>query len=142
MRFAPDGYITTPSPVRAGTNSGETGPACAGQHRITPDRLIAEAGDIVLARRDICTSYHLAVTVDDAAQGVTLVTRGADLFDATAVHAVLQRLLHLPTPTYHHHRLIRDADGKRLAKRDDSRALAHYRAQGASPADIRALVGL
>ena len=120
----------------------ECGPLRQGVHEFTAEWLTRQVGDIVLARRDIGTSYHLAVTVDDAAQGVTLVTRGADLFDATAVHAVLQRLLHLPTPTYHHHRLIRDADGKRLAKRDDSRALAQYRAQGASPADIRALVGL
>ena len=120
----------------------ECGPLRQGVHEFTAEWLTRQVGDIVLARRDIGTSYHLAVTVDDAAQGVTLVTRGADLFDATAVHAVLQRLLDLPTPTYHHHRLIRDADGKRLAKRDDSRALAHYRAQGASPAEIRALVGL
>ena len=120
----------------------ECGPLRQGVHEFPAEWLTRQVGDIVLARRDIGTSYHLAVTVDDAAQGVTLVTRGADLFDATAVHAVLQRLLDLPTPTYHHHRLIRDADGKRLAKRDDSRALAQYRAQGASPADIRALVGL
>lgn len=120
----------------------ECGPLQPGRHEFAPDWLAAHVGDIVLARRDIGSSYHLAVTVDDAAQGVTLVTRGADLFGATAIHAVLQRLLDLPTPAYHHHRLIRDAAGKRLAKRDDSRAIALYRAEGASPADIRRMVGL
>jgi glutamyl-Q tRNA(Asp) synthetase len=68
--------------------------------------------------------------------------RGADLTDATRIHVVLQRLLGLPTPIYHHHRLIRDAQGKRLAKRDDARALAKYRAEGATPQDIRRMVGL
>jgi glutamyl-Q tRNA(Asp) synthetase len=96
----------------------------------------------VLARRDIGTSYHLAVVVDDAAQGITEVTRGADLSEATRIHIVLQRLLGLPTPAYHHHRLIRDDAGKRLAKRDDARALSKYRAEGASPQDIRRMLGL
>ncbi len=103
--------------------------------------IVAGIGDIVLARRDIGTSYHLAVVVDDAAQGITEVTRGADLFEATAIHVVLQRLLGLPTPAYHHHRLIRDEAGRRLAKRDDARALAKYRADGATPEDIRRMVG-
>jgi len=80
--------------------------------------------------------------VDDAQQGITEVTRGMDLFDATPVHVLLQALLGLPTPLYHHHRLIRDAAGKRLAKRDDARAIATYRAAGATPADIRRMVGL
>ncbi|MCB1387975.1 MAG: tRNA glutamyl-Q(34) synthetase GluQRS [Rhodobacteraceae bacterium] len=120
----------------------ETGPLDPGPHAYAPAWLTTHVGDIVLARRDIGTSYHLAVTTDDAAQGVTLVTRGADLFEATAIHRVLQRLLDLPAPAYHHHRLIRDEAGKRLAKRDDSRALAVYRAQGASPGDIRRLLGL
>ena len=120
----------------------ETGPLHPGPHQFAPDFLTTHVGDIVLARRDIGTSYHLAVTVDDAAQGVTLVTRGADLFDATAIHGLLQRLLALPTPAYHHHRLIRDEAGKRLAKRDESRALSLYRAEGATPADIRRMVGL
>ena len=88
------------------------------------------------------TSYHLSVVLDDAAQGITEVTRGADLFDATQIHVLLQRLLDLPTPRYHHHRLIRDDAGKRLAKRDDARAIAKYRADGASPSDIRQMVGL
>lgn len=120
----------------------ETGPIDTGTHDIDPRTLPDTVGDIVLARRDIGTSYHIAVTVDDAAQGVTTVTRGADLFAATTVHVLLQRLLGLPTPTYHHHDLIRDDTGKRLAKRDDARAIAKYRADGATPADIRAMVGL
>ena len=120
----------------------EAGPLHPGQHDYAPDWLCAQVGDVVLARRDIGTSYHLAVCVDDAAQDITLVTRGADLFDATAIHVVLQRLLALPVPAYHHHRLIRDDDGKRLAKRDDSRAISLYRAEGATPDDIRQMVGL
>ena len=113
-----------------------------GIRRFTKDQLIETVGDIVLARRDIGTSYHIAVVVDDAAQGITEVTRGEDLFEATAIHVVLQRLLDLPTPVYHHHRLIRDDHGKRLAKRDDARALAKYRSEGATPMDIRRMVGL
>ena len=120
----------------------EIGPLFAGRHSLHRDDLMAEVGDIVLARRDIGTSYHLAVTVDDAAQGVTHVVRGADLFGATAIHVVLQQLLALPTPVYHHHRLIRDAAGKRLAKRDAARALSVFRAQGVQPAEIRAILGL
>ncbi|KPQ06701.1 MAG: glutamyl-Q tRNA(Asp) synthetase GluQ [Rhodobacteraceae bacterium HLUCCA12] len=120
----------------------ETGPIHPGRHAISAEHMIEAVGDIVLARRDIGTSYHLSVVVDDAAQGITLVTRGADLFDATAIHALLQRLLGLPTPGYHHHRLIRDEAGKRLAKRDDARALARFREDGATPADIRAMFGL
>ena len=99
-------------------------------------------GDVVLARRDMGTSYHLSVVIDDADQGVTDVVRGEDLADATPIHLVLQRLLGLPTPTYHHHRLIRDASGKRLAKRDDARALVTFRADGCTPEDIRRMVGL
>jgi len=120
----------------------ETGPAHTGLHTLHEEWLITNCGDIVLSRRDMGTSYHLAVVVDDAAQGVNLVTRGEDLFEATQIHRLLQALLQLPTPTYYHHRLIRDATGKRLAKRDDARALARYRAEGASPADIRHLLDL
>ncbi|MFZ5963746.1 tRNA glutamyl-Q(34) synthetase GluQRS [Thalassococcus sp. BH17M4-6] len=109
---------------------------------ITHDDLINDTGDIVIARRDMGTSYHLSVVVDDAAQGISHVVRGQDLFDATRIHVVLQRLLGLPSPVYHHHRLIRDAAGKRLAKRDDARAIATYRDQGDTPADIRRRVGL
>ncbi|MBZ4022942.1 tRNA glutamyl-Q(34) synthetase GluQRS [Rhodobacter sp. TJ_12] len=120
----------------------ETGPAFHGTHPITPAQMTNSVGDVVLARREMGTSYHLAVVLDDAAQGITHVTRGEDLFDATAIHVTLQNLLGLPVPVFHHHGLIRDAAGKRLAKRDDARALAKYRAEGASPADIRRLVGL
>jgi glutamyl-Q tRNA(Asp) synthetase len=120
----------------------ESGPVYPGQHVFDAAHMIGRVGDIVLARRDIGTSYHLAVVVDDAAQGVSLVTRGADLFAATAIHVALQRLLDLPVPEYHHHRLIRDEAGKRLAKRDDARALSLYRAQGLAPDEVRALVGL
>lgn len=120
----------------------ETGPAHAGQHSINADDLIQNVGDIVLARRDMGTSYHLSVVLDDAQQSITHVIRGQDLFEATAIHVLLQALLGLPTPTYHHHDLIRDEAGKRLAKRDDARAIAKYRADGATPADIRTMIGI
>ncbi|WP_372743561.1 tRNA glutamyl-Q(34) synthetase GluQRS [Nisaea acidiphila] len=94
-------------------------------------------GDVVLARRDIPTSYHLSVTVDDALQGVTLVTRGEDLFDSTHIHRLLQALLGLPVPDYHHHGLLRDDAGKRLAKRYQSAALRDLRADGHSAEDVR-----
>jgi glutamyl-Q tRNA(Asp) synthetase len=93
-------------------------------------------GDVVLARKDAPTSYHLAVTVDDAAQGVTDVVRGMDLFEATHVHRLLQALLGLPTPLYHHHPLLTGPDGRRLAKRDGARSLAEMRAEGADPAAL------
>lgn len=111
-------------------------------HQFDADFMQNQVGDIVLARRDIGCSYHLAVVVDDAAMGITEVTRGLDLRPATPIHVVLQRLLGLPTPHYHHHPLIRDAEGKRLAKRDDARALATYRAEGATPEDIRRMFTL
>ena len=113
-----------------------------GQIETAPIIFADRIGDVVLARKDFGTSYHLSVVIDDAAQGITHVTRGEDLFEATRIHVVLQRLLQLPTPTYHHHRLIRDEAGKRLAKRDDARSIRSYRAVGASPADIRRMVGL
>lgn len=120
----------------------ETGPLHAGRHDIDTGSMLTGVGDVVLARRDMGTSYHLSVVLDDAHQGITHVTRGEDLLAATDIHVLLQRLLDLPTPVYHHHRLIRDADGKRLAKRDDARAIARYRQDGASPADLRRLLGL
>jgi glutamyl-Q tRNA(Asp) synthetase len=89
------------------------------------------AGDVVLARKDAPASYHLAVTVDDAAQGITDNVRGVDLFAATHVHRLLQGLLGLPTPRYHHHRLLVGPDGQRLAKRNGARALAELRKDGA-----------
>ncbi|MGO4854741.1 tRNA glutamyl-Q(34) synthetase GluQRS [Phaeovulum sp. W22_SRMD_FR3] len=118
----------------------ESGPAFRGLHRLDQDWLVTHCGDIILSRREMGTSYHLAVVVDDAAQGITEVTRGEDLFEATAIHRLLQALLDLPTPAYHHHRLIRDENGKRLAKRDDARSLHTYRAEGYSPADIRDII--
>ena len=120
----------------------EAGPVHQGSITTSAETFQTEIGDIVLARQNMGTSYHLAVVLDDAAQAVSHVTRGADLFEATRIHVLLQRLLGLPTPVYHHHRLIRDDQGKRLAKRDDARALSKYRTEGATPADIRRLVGL
>ena len=114
----------------------------AGLVSFTAHEALETIGDITLARRDIATSYHLSVVLDDAFQGVTHVTRGQDLFEATKIHVILQKLLGLPTPVYHHHTLIRDENGKRLAKRDDARAIAKYRADGAAPEDIRRMVGL
>lgn len=110
--------------------------------RIMPDDMVETVGDVVLARKDVGASYHLSVVLDDADQGVTYVIRGEDLLEATQIHVLLQRLLSLPTPAYHHHVLIRDETGKRLAKRDDARAIATYRADGTSPQDIRRMVGL
>jgi glutamyl-Q tRNA(Asp) synthetase len=97
-------------------------------------------GDVVLARKDTPTSYHLSVTVDDAIQGVTLVTRGEDLRPATHVHRLLQALLGLPTPAYRFHRLLTDASGRRLAKRDRAETLRALREAGRSPAEVRALL--
>ena len=123
----------------------ETGRGPNGEHgrqEIALRRMIDKIGDVVLARREMGTSYHLAVVVDDAAQGVTEVVRGADLFEATPIHALLHRLLGLSTPRYHHHRLIRDAGGKRLAKRDDARAIRLYREDGRTAAEVMKMVGL
>ncbi len=99
-------------------------------------------GDVVIARKEVPTSYHLSVVVDDAGQRITHVVRGRDLFHATSVHVLLQRLLGLPAPRYHHHRLIVDAAGRKLAKSDRDTALASLRASGNTPADIRRMVGL
>ncbi|HEX2216471.1 MAG TPA: tRNA glutamyl-Q(34) synthetase GluQRS [Xanthobacteraceae bacterium] len=99
-------------------------------------------GDVILARKDIPTSYHLSVVVDDALQEVTDIVRGHDLFAATSVHRLLQALLGLPQPRYHHHRLILDSDGRKLSKSSRSTALRALRADGLSPSTIRRLVGL
>jgi glutamyl-Q tRNA(Asp) synthetase len=99
-------------------------------------------GDVVLARREIPTSYHVSVVVDDAAQGITDVVRGRDLFAATAVHRLLQALLGLPVPVYQHHSLILDANGRKLSKSTQATGLRELRAGGATPADIRRMVGL
>lgn len=108
-----------------------------GEQVAQPERL----GDVVLARKDIATSYHLAVVVDDALQGVTLVTRGEDLLESTHLHRLLQELLGLPVPEWWHHRLILDDTGKRLAKRDAARSLQALREGGVDPRAIRAQLG-
>ena len=102
----------------------------------------ARFGDVVLARKDVPTSYHLAVTVDDNLQEVNLVVRGDDLFEATHVHRLLQALLGLETPAYHHHPLITGDDGRRLAKRDQAMTLRALREAGKSPVEVRTMVGL
>jgi glutamyl-Q tRNA(Asp) synthetase len=102
----------------------------------------AEWGDVVLARKEMPTSYHLSVVVDDALQGVTDVVRGRDLFWSTSVHRLLQSLLGLPAPQYHHHRLVLGSDGQKLAKSTHATALRDLRAQGVTPAGIRRMVGL
>lgn len=109
----------------------------AGEQAARPELL----GDAVLARKEVPTSYHLAVTLDDALQEVGLVTRGQDLFHATHLHRLLQALLALPVPRWHHHGLLSDAEGRRLAKRHDALSLAALRAAGRSPAEVRALAG-
>jgi glutamyl-Q tRNA(Asp) synthetase len=99
-------------------------------------------GDAVLARKDVATSYHLAVTADDALQGVTVVTRGEDLFEATHIHRLLQALLGLPAPRYRHHRLLTDENGRRFAKRDRSLTLRALREAGRAPDEIRTMIGI
>jgi glutamyl-Q tRNA(Asp) synthetase len=99
-------------------------------------------GDVILARKDVPGSYHLSVVVDDAHQGVTHVVRGQDLFHATGLHRLLQELLDLQLPVYHHHRLIRDADGRKLSKATGATGLRELRGAGATPDDIRRIVGL
>jgi glutamyl-Q tRNA(Asp) synthetase len=103
-----------------------------GEFEAEPERF----GDVVLARKETPTSYHLAVTVDDALQGVTLVTRGEDLLEATHVHRLLQELLGLPVPEWKHHELICDAEGRRLAKRDNARTLRSLREAGVEASEI------
>ncbi len=99
-------------------------------------------GDVVIARKETPTSYHLSVVVDDALQGVTHVVRGRDLYPATTIHVLLQTLLGLASPVYHHHRLILDAAGRKLSKSDGSVAIRALRAVGKSPAEVRRMAGL
>jgi len=94
-------------------------------------------GDVILARKDIGTSYHLAVVVDDAAQEITHVTRGEDLLPSTHVHRILQSLLGLPEPEYLHHKLVTDQSGERLAKRNDAQAIASLRKKGVSAEEVK-----
>ena len=102
----------------------------------------ARWGDAVIGRKEAPASYHLSVVVDDALQGVTHVTRGRDLYGASDIHRLLQVLLELPEPLYHHHRLLRDGRGRKLSKSHKDKSLASLRAGGASVADIRAMAGL
>jgi len=137
LRLAMDAAV-----ARAGALSWtETG---AGPHGQTGPVTAAPQmwGDIVLARKETPTSYHLAAVVDDALQGVTDVVRGQDLFWATGIHRLLQALLGLPEPAYHHHKLILDDEGRKLSKATQSTGLRELRAAGSSPRDIRRMVGL
>jgi glutamyl-Q tRNA(Asp) synthetase len=99
-------------------------------------------GDVILARKETPTSYHLAVAVDDAFQSVSNIVRGQDLFWSTSIHRLLQALLGLPEPSYHHHTLILDTEGSKLAKSGQAKSLRELRAEGVTPADIRRMVGL
>jgi glutamyl-Q tRNA(Asp) synthetase len=99
-------------------------------------------GDVILARKETPTSYHLSVVIDDAVQGITEAVRGRDLFWSTSVHRLLQKLLGLPKPCYRHHRLVLDGEGRKLSKSSSATGLRELRAAGMAPADIRALVGL
>jgi glutamyl-Q tRNA(Asp) synthetase len=112
---------------------GETGPVAAWP---------GAWGDVILARKETPTSYHLAVVIDDALQGVTEVVRGQDLFWSTSVHRLLQALLGLPQPAYRHHRLVLDDAGRKLSKSTEATGLRELRAGGVTPAEIRRLVGL
>ncbi len=119
----------------------ETGAGPGGETGLIPAHP-QQWGDVVLARKDIPTSYHLSVVVDDALQGITHIVRGQDLFAATSLHRLLQILLVLPEPIYHHHRLILDGEGRKLSKSTRATGLRELRAGGASPADIRSMIGL
>jgi glutamyl-Q tRNA(Asp) synthetase len=119
----------------------ETGAGPGGEHGDVAAQPEAW-GDVVLGRKDTPTSYHLSVVIDDALQGVTHVVRGQDLFWSTGVHRLLQALLGLPVPVYHHHRLILDAEGRKLSKSTQATGLRELRAQGMTANDVRRLVGL
>jgi glutamyl-Q tRNA(Asp) synthetase len=132
----------TAAATRAGALSWtETGVGTAGETGAMSAQP-QQWGDVVLGRKETPTSYHLSVVVDDALQGVTHVVRGQDLFWATSVHRLLQAILGLAAPVYHHHRLILDADGQKLSKSTRATALRALRDGGATPADIRRMVGL
>ncbi|MGX1317323.1 glutamyl-Q tRNA(Asp) synthetase [Bradyrhizobium sp. USDA 377] len=125
----------------AGLNWNELGEGPDGERGTVPARPEAW-GDVILARKETPTSYHLSVVVDDALQGVSEIVRGQDLFHATAVHRLLQVLLGLPEPAYRHHALIRDGEGRKLSKSSRSTGLRELRTAGATPASVRRLVGL
>jgi len=119
----------------------ETGSGPQGEHGAIP--AMPEAwGEVILGRKETPTSYHLSVAIDDALQGVTHVVRGQDLFWSTSVHRLLQSLLDLPAPVYHHHRLVLDDAGRKLSKSTRATGLRELRAQGVTPADVRRMVGL
>ena len=120
----------------------EIGEVHADRYFLDSERLVRNHGDIVLARKDIGTSYHLAVVVDDDLQEITHVTRGEDLFFATDLHRLLQELLDLSVPVWNHHKLIRDAFGNRLAKRKNSKTLRQLREEGKTPESIRKMLQL
>ncbi|HEX5379171.1 MAG TPA: tRNA glutamyl-Q(34) synthetase GluQRS [Phenylobacterium sp.] len=119
----------------------EEGGGPQGERGVIPARPEV-GGDVVLARKDVGVAYHLAVTVDDARQGITHVIRGQDLFEATHVQRLLQALLSLPAPVYRHHRLLLGPDGKRLAKRDRAETLESLRVRGVTPGELRREMGL
>lgn len=136
---AGDGYALRLDVAKAIRRAGALGwhDQKGGDQPARPERF----GDIVLARKDAPAAYHLAVVVDDAEQGVTRVTRGEDLFEATDVQVLLQTLLDLPRPTYGHHKLVLNAEGKRLAKRDRAATIQALRAAGATPAEVLSAAG-
>ena len=119
----------------------EQGEGSAGETGVVTARP-EDWGDVILARKETPTSYHLSVVIDDALQGVTDVVRGVDLFWSTSVHRLLQKLLGLPAPAYRHHGLIRDESGQKLSKSTQATGVRELRREGASPADVRRLVGL
>jgi glutamyl-Q tRNA(Asp) synthetase len=128
--------------ARAGPLSWtEAGPATGGEREVVPTDAAAW-GDVVLARKETPTSYHLSVVVDDALQAITHVVRGSDLLRATSVHRLLQALLDLPVPVYHHHRLVLDGAGSKLSKSTRATGLRELRQGGTTPAEIRRMVGL
>lgn len=137
LRLATDAAVAHAG-VLAWAESGRGPRGQTGLITATPQRW----GDVVLARKELLTSYHLAVVVDDALQGVTDVMRGQDLFWATSIHRLLQALLGLPEPAYHHHRLILDGEGNKLSKATQATSLRELRASGLSAMDIRRMVGL
>lgn len=121
----------------------ETGPSFSGTHKIDREIALKTIGDVVLSRKgEDIVAYFLASALDDIAQGITHVVRGEDLFEFTAIQVILLTLLGHKPPIYHHHELIRDDTGKRLAKRDDARAISTYRNEGASPEDIFVRIAL
>jgi glutamyl-Q tRNA(Asp) synthetase len=137
LRLATDAALKRAGTLRwTGTGSGPKGES--GAVTAAPQMW----GDVVLARKEVPSSYHLAVVVDDALCGVTDVVRGQDLFWSTSVHRLLQTLLGLPEPAYHHHRLILDGGGRKLSKSTLATSLRDLRAGGATPKDIRRMVGL